>query len=153
MELTGFQWAQLVFMILGFLITAGGVVAGCVWAVARVEKRGDERANAERERSDQLMKAHQERTALAMKDLASELAAEQKTQASVAGEMGMALRRYIEGVEKEMHKIEIWGRDNYVLKSDFLKATDRLEETIKELAVDIKKDFRELMATLSGRGE
>lgn len=153
MGLTAFQWAQLIVMIIGLLFTAGSIVAGCVWAVSRVEKRGDERITAERERSDQLMKAHQERTALAMKDLANELASEQKTQASVAGEMGMALRRYIEGVEKEMHKIEIWGRDNYVLKSDFLKATDRLEEAIKDLAVDIKKDFREVLANIGGRGE
>lgn len=153
MELTAFQWAQLVFMVLGFLMTAGGIVAGCVWAVARVEKRADARIDKERERSDQLMKSHQEKMAIAMKDLANELASEQKTQASVTGEMGMSLRRYIEGVEKEMHKIEIWGRDNYVLKSDFLKATDRLEEAIKDLAVDIKKDFREVLANIATRTE
>jgi hypothetical protein len=39
----------------------------------------------------------------------SSIAAEQKSQDHDTGEMDASLRRYIENVECEMHKIQIWG--------------------------------------------
>ena len=60
------------------------------------------------------------------------------------GEVGAAMRQYIADVEKKIREVEIWGRDNYVLKGEFEKATDRLEDAIKHMAADIKTDFRNL---------
>jgi hypothetical protein len=62
--------------------------------------------------------------------------------------MGAALRRFIEGVEKEMHAIELWGRDHYVQKPDFDKAIDTIRGDLKGMASEIKDDFRELYAKI-----
>lgn len=36
-------------------------------------------------------------------------------------------------MEKKVHDVEIWGRDNDVQKSEFEKATDRLADAIKSM--------------------
>ena len=58
------------------------------------------------------------------------------------------MRQYIANVEKEMHQIEIWGRDNFVLKSEFVKATDSIRADIKAMAADIKADIRDLTTSV-----
>jgi molecular chaperone DnaK (HSP70) len=68
---------------------------------------------------------------------------DQKTQDHNFGEVGAAVRQYIADVEKKVRENEIWGRDNFVQKSEFLKATDRLEAAIKEWGTDIKADLRD----------
>ena len=66
--------------------------------------------------------------------------ANQRAQDSAVGEMGLSLRRFIEAVEKEMHKIEIWGRDNYVQKPEL----DSVRNDIKVLGMSIKEMFLEM---------
>ena len=60
------------------------------------------------------------------------------------GEVGSAMRQYIADVEKKLREVEIWGRDNYVQKSEFEKATDQIRSDIRALGADIKHDIREL---------
>jgi uncharacterized protein YjbJ (UPF0337 family) len=72
----------------------------------------------------------------------------QRTQDHNYGEVGAALRQYISNVEKQLREIEIWGRDNYVQKGEFEKATDRLEAAIKEWGADIKEDLRDRLDDL-----
>ena len=60
------------------------------------------------------------------------------------GEVGAAMRQYISDVEKKLREVEIWGRDNYVQKSEFEKATDQIRSDIRSLGADIKHDIREL---------
>jgi len=60
------------------------------------------------------------------------------------GEVGAAMRQYISDVEKKLREVEIWGRDNYVQKSEFEKATDQIRSDIRALGADIKHDIREL---------
>lgn len=81
---------------------------------------------------------------LKLEELEQRFDREQKSQDHNFGEVGAAVRQYIANVEKEMHEIEIWARDNFVLKDDFVKATDRLEDAIKAMAASIKSDFRDL---------
>lgn len=76
----------------------------------------------------------------ALDDLREEFADSQKSQDHNFGEMGAALRRFIEGVEKEMHAIELWGRDNYVQKPEL----ENIRQDIKELSRAIKADFKDL---------
>lgn len=146
MEASGslFQWAALILSVLGFGVTWTMGVIGLTRAVADIKT--DTAAKIADEvlaRNRALVEAAAARDAL-IDELRREFQLDQKTQDHNSGEMGQALRRFIEAVEKEMHTIEIWGRDNFVLKSDFMKATERLEEAIKGLAADIKTDFREL---------
>lgn len=54
------------------------------------------------------------------------------------------MRAHIAQVEDRIREVEIWGRDNYVQKSEFEKATDRLTDAIKSMAADIKADIRGL---------
>jgi hypothetical protein len=67
----------------------------------------------------------------------------QRTQDHNYGEVGHAMREKISSVENKLREVEIWGRDNYVQKSEFEKATGRLEDAIEGLGTDIKGYLRE----------
>src|SRR4051812_47225406 len=108
-------------------------IVGAVWAVANIKTDFAEKIASEREE-----------TMAGFALLKAEFLKDQKSQDHNFGEVGAAMRQYIANVEKEMHEIEIWGRDNFVLKDDFVKATDRIEKVITDLAVGIKSDFRDL---------
>ncbi len=58
------------------------------------------------------------------------------------------MRQYIADVEKKVREVEIYGRDTYVQKSEFDKATDRLEAAIKAWGADIKEDLRDRLDDL-----
>jgi hypothetical protein len=73
---------------------------------------------------------------------------EQKSQDHNYGEVGAAMRQYIADVEKQVRELEIWGRDNFVQKGEFEKATSRLELAIKDMGSDIKDDLRERIEDL-----
>lgn len=112
--------------------TIGGII-GLVWAVAKIKAELTKQITEEREE-----------TMGQFADLRAEFIREQKTQDHNFGEVGAAMRQYIANVEKEMHEIEIWSRDNFVQKDVFVKATDDLATAIKVMAADIKSDFRDL---------
>jgi hypothetical protein len=133
MGVTGFQWATLILGILGFLLTWTLVIVGATRAVENIKQDTTEKVAVASKALNAKIDA-----------LRNEFSREQKSQDHNFGEVGAAMREYISKVEKEMHEIEIWGRDNFVLKDDFVKATDRLEDAIKGLAADIKTDFRNL---------
>ena len=115
-------------------------ICGAVWAVANIKSDLAKQIAAEREE-----------TMAGFADLKAEFLKDQKAQDHNFGEVGAAMRQYIANVEKEMHEIEIWGRDNFVLKDDFVKATDRLEAAIVTMAHDIKTDLRGLTAKIDGK--
>jgi len=69
---------------------------------------------------------------------------DQRAQDHNFGEVGAAMRQYIADVEKMVREVEIWGRDNYVQKSEFEKATDQIRSDIRAMGADIKHDLREL---------
>ncbi|MCA6104927.1 hypothetical protein [Bradyrhizobium australafricanum] len=52
------------------------------------------------------------------------------------------MRRYIADVEKKVRKVEIYGRDNYVKKDEFVRATDSIRADIKALGAEIKSDLK-----------
>lgn len=134
--MTTFEWAMVSISAGGFLLSAGGILAGCIWGVAKIKQHTVEQISAEREiRSEAIAK------------VAASFAADQKTQDHNFGEMGAALRRFIEEVEKEMHRIEIWGRDNYAIKDD-VKA---LRADIKDMRKEIKDDFSSLSAKIDAK--
>lgn len=115
-------------------------VAGAVWAVANIKADLAKQIAAEREE-----------TMAGFADLKAEFLRDQKAQDHNFGEVGAAMRAYIASVEKEMHEIEIWGRDNFVLKDDFVKATDRLEKAILNTSSEIKADLRSIAAKIEGK--
>jgi hypothetical protein len=86
-----------------------------------------------------------------MEELRRDFHDAQRIQDNHVGEMGAALRRFIETVEKEMHSIEIWNRDNFVQKGEFERATDSIKADIKAMASDIKADIKDLKAELGGK--
>jgi hypothetical protein len=139
-----FEWVGPVLGVLGFGVTWTMGVIGLTRAVSDIKSDTAGRiADEIIARNKAMVEAAAARDAL-IDELRREFMLDQKTQDHNFGEMGSALRRFIETVEKEVHAIEIWGRDNFVLKSDFTKATERLEQAIKDMAADIKTDFREL---------
>jgi hypothetical protein len=79
-----------------------------------------------------------------MKDFASNFATEQKEQDHNVGEMGAALRQYIANVEKEMHQIEIYGRDHYAKEKNVDKAIAAMLDHIRSMTQEIKTDIRAL---------
>lgn len=127
--MTTFEWAMVSISAAGFLVTTGGVLGGCIWAVARIKQGTGDLVAAER-----LERAEAIATAMDRFDAA------QATQDHNFGEVGLSLRRFIETVEKEMHEIEMWGRDHYALKDD----VKDIRSDIKEMRADIKSDITAL---------
>lgn len=113
-------------------------IIGGVWAVASIKSDLAKQISEEREE-----------TLRAISDLELKFLNDQKKQDHNFGEVGAAMRQYIANVEKEMHAIEIWGRDNFALKTEVAKATDSIREDIKAMAADIKTDIRELASKVS----
>jgi hypothetical protein len=88
-----------------------------------------------------------------MEELRRDFHDAQRIQDNHVGEMGAALRRFIETVEKEMHSIEIWNRDNFVQKGEFERATDSIKADIKAMASDIKADIKDLKGRARRQGQ
>jgi hypothetical protein len=135
--MTAFQWVVVAISVVGLILTVGGHLVTVTRAVER--NKADSQA---------AIKKAAEGWDAALAALRKEFEASQKSQDRISGEMGAALRRFIEGVEKEMHAIELWGRDHYVQKPDFDKAIDTIRGDLKGMASEIKDDFRELYAKI-----
>lgn len=148
LEMTTFQYWMVGLTILGIFLTVGGIIAACVWAVATIKAEITEKISEERTRVDNIVEAERENFKRSMQTFVTEFAAEQKAQDHNTGEMGAALRQYIANVEKEMHAIEIWGRDHFALKDDVNSSITSLRDDIKAMATDIKTDFRDLNAKI-----
>lgn len=140
-EVTTYQWVMLAIAIGGFVFTGGGIIVAITKAFSKLSL--DMAQNATDERDE---------TTKQFAELTAKFQADQKTQDHNVGETIMALRRYIETVEKEMHQIEIWGRDNYALKDDVKESVGALRDDIKSLGADIKTDMRNLARQLEARG-
>lgn len=145
--MTTFEWAMVSIAAAGFLVTAGTALGGCIWGVAKIKSSVDDKITDERIRIDAIFEAERENSARAMKDFVTEFSAEQTAQDRNVGEMGAALRQYIANVEKEMHKIEIWGRDHYAIKDD----VKDIRADIKNMRDEIKADFRDLNSKMDAR--
>lgn len=127
--MTTFEWAMVSIAAGGFLVTVGSVLGGCIWGVAKIQLGTDNKIAAERvERAEAI--------AVALKQFSSS----QATQDHNFGEVGLSLRRFIETVEKEMHEIEIWGRDHYALKDD----VKDIRADIKDMRTEINLSITEL---------
>lgn len=149
--ITGYQWAVLILGILGFAVTWTGGVIGLTRFASSIKQDTSEKIAAEvLERTKALGDAVAARSK-ELDDLRREFAIAQKTQDSHVGEMGAALRRFIETVEKEMHDIELWGRDHYVQKGEFEKATDSIRADIRAMGAEIKSDIKELNNKIDAR--
>jgi len=119
--------------IAAFLLNAGLAIGAAVWAVGKI-------------RTDNAEKIAEVRVSVDAKilEITDRFSREQRAQDHNFGEVGAAMRQKIADVEQEMHKIEIWGRDNYVQKGELTA----LRQDIKDWAADIKKDLRDLDAKI-----
>lgn len=137
-EITSFQWLTLALGGVGFLSTWTIGIVGFFKIIDRVKEDTAAKIAAEAGQIEEKIA-----------ELISKFDEDQKSQDHRFGEVGIAMRQKISDVEKEMHQIEIWGRDHYVLKSEFVKATDQIRADIKAMAADIKVDIRELKAEIT----
>jgi len=131
-----FQWLTLTLGVLGFLITWTGLAIGWGRMIESIKQDTSKKvADASIVHADNLAA------------LRAELIQIGKDRDANFGEVGIALRQKIADVEKEMHEIEIWGRDNYAFKVDVRE----IMKDIKEMRSEIKEDFRELSAKIDSR--
>jgi hypothetical protein len=136
MGITGFQWATLILGVLGFLITWTGLAIGWGRLIENIKHDTTQKvAAASADHADNLAA------------LRVELMALHKDHADNVGEVGLSLRQKIADVEKEMHEIEIWGRDNYAVKDDMRE----IMKDIKAMRAEIKTDFKELNAKIDAK--
>lgn len=122
---------------IGFLITWTGMWFGAGRFVEQI------RAEFRKHIGDERDKIVSE-----IKELEDKFEDSQRSQDHNFGEVGAAMRQYIADIEKKVREVEIWGRDNYVQKGEFEKATDRLESAIKEMGTDIKDELKERLDDL-----
>jgi hypothetical protein len=127
--MTPFEWAMVILGCLGFAVTWTAGVIGLMRAVSDIKEDGTSKVAASNEA------------------LRSEFNKDQKSQDHNFGEVALAMRQKIADVEKKVYEVEIWGRDNYAIKDD----VKDIREAIKEMANDIKMDFRELNAKIDAK--
>jgi hypothetical protein len=140
--MTTYQWVTLGLGALGFVATW---ILGAFKVGRAVEQmQGAVRKEIKDEREFIISKIEQ---------LEDKFEADQRTQDHNFGEVGAAMRQYIADVEKKVREVEIWGRDNYVQKGEFEKATDSIRSDIRAMGADIKSDFRDRIDDLSKRIE
>ena len=120
--MTGYQWVTVGLGALGFLITWSGMWFGAGIFVEKL--RGELKEHVETER---------DKVIVLIRELEGKFEDEQKSQDRKFGEVGAAMRQYTADVEKKQREIEIWGRDNYVQKSEF----ETMRQDIKDLARSI----------------
>lgn len=135
--MSNYQWVTIALGALGFLITWTGMWFGAGRFVEQMRAEFKKHIGDEREK-----------IIAELKKLEEEFEDSQRAQDHNFGEVGAAMRQYIADVEKQLREVEIWGRDNYVQKSEFERATDRLADAIKSMGADIKADIRELNAKI-----
>jgi hypothetical protein len=116
---------------LGFFLTWTAMVVTVTRAVTNIKSSTDQKVAEETAKITERLNG-----------LSEQFEEDQKIQDNRVGEGMLSLRQYTANIEKEMHKIEIWGRDNFVLKPDFHAAIHDLGEAIGRLASDVKDDFR-----------
>ena len=131
--MTAYQWATIGLGVLGFVVTW---IIGAFTLGRAVEQMKANAHNEIEEESDKIIS----KIGLIENRFADDLRAQDHN----FGEVGAAMRQYISDVEKKLREVEIWGRDNYVQKSEFEKATDQIRSDIRALGADIKHDIREL---------
>ncbi|NGX95069.1 MAG: hypothetical protein G4V63_07515 [Candidatus Afipia apatlaquensis] len=146
--MTTFQYWMIGLTCVGILITAGGVIGACVWAVAKIKSDVTEKIAEERARTDTVMEAERENTNRLHQELMVKFAAEQKAQDHNTGEMGAALRQHITTVEKKIHEVEIWGRDHFALKNDVADSIKGLRDDVRVMGSDLRGDIKEISAKI-----
>lgn len=127
------QWVVIALGVAGFFLTWTGMVVSVTRAVATIKEDTAERVSTETEKITSRLNK-----------LSEQFELDQRTQDSRFGEVALSIRQYIANVEKEMHQIEIWGRDNFVLKTDYVEAMRRLERSIEKMASDVRDNFKDL---------
>ena len=128
--ITFFQWVTLGLGVAGFLLTWTAMIISMTRAVGAIKDSTDEKITEETSKITERISK-----------LATQFDEDQRTQDHNFGETALSIRQYVANVEKEMHQIEIWGRDNFVLKSDFLALMKRVEDSLSRLSSEIKTDF------------
>ena len=152
------EWLPVASFILSCSVAGGGVV----WGVGKIKQEITDRvSDVKQEITDRIAEeviSREKALAAAVESRNAELdklrrewTEGRKSQDSTVGELGLSLRRYIETVEKEMHKIELWGRDNYVQKpeldsvrSDIKNLGSEMKQMLAEIKADLKDDMKEL---------
>lgn len=135
--MSNYQWVTIALGALGFLITWTGMWFGAGRFVEQMRAEFKKHIGDEREK-----------IIAELKKLEEEFEDSQRAQDHNFGEVGAAMRQKIADVEKQLNDVQIWGLNNYVQKSEFEKATDRLADAIKSMGADIKADIRELNAKI-----
>lgn len=138
--MTAFEWGMLSVAIVTCLLTAGGILGGCVWAVGKIAQDIDKKLGKERAHTATLLTNHM-----------AEIVREREAQERNTGELGLSLRRHIENVERKISEVEIWGRDNYALKDDVKESIGELRNDIRTMGADIKADIRTLSAKVDSK--
>lgn len=130
-DVTIYQWLLLALGAVGFLITWTRQAVGITRTIDSIEKDTAKKIDAVK---DEFLKKFDE--------ISEKFDEEQRVQDQRYGEVANALRGYIASVEKEMHQIEIWGRDNFVLKADFLNAMTRIESAIQRMENAMREELK-----------
>lgn len=143
-DVTGYQWLVLVLGTLGFIITWTRSAVTVTRAVDAIKSDTTEKINAVKEELTGAIAAESSRAARAVQEAMDTFREDQDTQDQRYAELISAVRAYVQAVEKEMHAIEIWGRDNYVLKTDFTRAIDSFSKTLDDIAKTFRDDTKSL---------
>lgn len=120
--MTSFEWSMLAVGVLGAIGTAASALVAVTRTVTKIEANTETRLVAIRLEIDKRFVSQDE----------------------IYREVAQGLRKFIELIEAEMHRIELWGRDNYVRREEHTLAMTEVRNDIRDLAKSIKEDFKEM---------
>lgn len=146
--MTEFESYMIGLTAFGVLLTSGGMLVGVTRGVAKVKEDTNQRLAEEALIRERAIKAEARTREAALRALALESDRKIEVQYRDFGETASALRRFIEEIAAEMHRIEIWGRDNYVQEPLFQRTVDALSVSMKEGFAGIKGDLKNLQTEL-----
>lgn len=138
------QWIIVGLGVIGFLLTWTGMVVSVTRAVSAIKTDTSVAVTTIKEDTAKEVASETSKITARLNEMIDRFEEDQRSQDNRFGEVALSIRQYVANVEKEMHQIEIWGRDNFVLKSDFFKALDRVEDAINRMGTNIREELKSL---------
>jgi hypothetical protein len=146
--MTEFESYMVGFTALGVLLTSAGMLVGATRGASKAKEEVNLKIATEALTRDRAIKTEAHARDVAIRAIAADYDRKLDTQYQDFGETCSALRRFIEEVSSEMHKIEIWGRDHYVQEPLFQRTVDALTVSMREGFAGIKGDIKSLREEL-----
>jgi len=130
---TFYQWLTLAMGTLGFLLTWTATVISVTRAVTKIRDDTTKKIIEETEKLTSRLEL-----------IVQKFDVDQRMQDERLMRECVSMRDMMSDFEKELHQVELFGRDNYVQKEEFAAQIQEVKNTFVRMSEEIKKDLKDL---------